>query len=164
MPARSSRRFDDPLRGLAWLAATSIFAPLGVPLEERVQVAYLAILAASRDGLSERSNLLRRANIAMMREYRSLRSFRGQRQQEPGLHPHAVRYWTRDRTPYEERVVERMAVRQVMTALPWHHRQVITDLAEHGIRPRYAAELRAARMAAWRLWHDWEQPQRRLYR
>lgn len=150
------------------MAATAAYAPKAIPVEDRLAVAAVAILEALHDGHRDKVTLLRKANIALTREYRLYRSFRGQYQQpdkkHPGLHRNAIAYWVSYRTPYADRIIENLAVWQVMAALPDHHRKVLADFAFDGIRPKYATELQLARKAAWRLWHDWELPQPHLYK
>lgn len=164
---------SDPMVSLvyrtAYMAATAAYAPKVIPMEERFAIASVAILEAIHDGHRDKVTLLRQANIALTREYRLYRSFRGQYQQpddkkRSGLHKNAIAYWVTSRTPFADKVIENLAVWQVIAALPDHHRKVLLDFAFDGVRPKYNTELMLARKAAWKLWSDWELPQPHMYR
>lgn len=83
-----------------------------------------------------------------------------------------VRYWEPiARTPFEERVVERVALAQVWPSLPLSQRQAVMSLAlskgyeeavEHlGVRRgTFAARLHHGRQAFAELWHEHETPRR----
>jgi hypothetical protein len=152
----------DPLEVYAYYAATNVFAYTGLPFKDRLQISREAILIASRNGITGKRELLKAASIAQCKEWRRYRSFCGQLQQKHELHPNAVRYWTTSPGPFTDRVIERLAVRQVLDALPPAQRAILINAA-NGIRPKYASQLQQARQAAWALWHDWEAPQAYLY-
>lgn len=94
----------------------------------------------------------------------------------PGSLPGYLRYWQQTgRTPWDERLVERMAIAQIWPELTLAQQQAVMALALTGDheqaaaslglpRTAYAARLRNARLAVAALWHQHETPPARRRR
>ena len=131
----------------------------------------------SHDGVPTRHDLIHAAQVAIDLQWRSDRSTRGIPYQKLGTSkdmPNFWRYWWTCAGPThgpEERVVDRLALRQIWTELAPRSQAVLLALASHddhnlaaqslGVnRPTYNRWLGEARQSFYALWHQGEPPSR----
>lgn len=127
-----------------------------------------ALLEAARPPAD--AELVRAAQNAISAAADADRQYRGI-DRDGATRPQAARYWTQPELPFEDTVVETVAVRQAMAALSPSARRDLLALAEHGDRDAAARALGAdpatykrrlgpARAEFRALWHEGEQPSR----
>jgi hypothetical protein len=160
---------EDPLSRiykLAQQAAMSVYRPADIEHREAFDVAVEAILECFAEGTEDRVAILRRCNIRIQHAARQARKFAGRVAHEPGrTHPGYVCYahiHSGFEAPFEDPLLERIAVMQVYFALGERDQEVLwlEACGEREDRPGWAQVVKNSRDRARELWFDHEQPPR----